>query len=55
MCGKVVLLAPNHLARLAASRLKLRNLAQGALFPTVAHLMSQRANPLRECRCLFPV
>jgi hypothetical protein len=53
MGGKVVLFAPNRLARFTAALLELRNLAQDALFLTVPHLMAQGFDPLHECRFLF--
>jgi len=52
---KVVLFAPNHLARFTASFLEPSNLAQGSLFLTVSQLVSQGFNPLGERRLLFTV
>ncbi len=55
MGSKVVLFAPNHLARFTVSLLELSNLAQDSSFLTMSHLMPQRFDPLRERRFLFTV
>ena len=52
---KVVLFAPNHLARFTASFLESSNLAQCSLFLSVSQLVSPWFNPLRKRRFLFTV